>query len=215
MASGYNYCAIIVGPPGCGKSTLAASIILRHIREGGIVFAHDPVQQFARYGCAAYADAASYRTAAQAAFDAGRSIPRGAAIGGDAAAVVALAMEIGRRNNRADAVRVKILLVMDEMSLGASGATWVDRTDNELLATRRHLGIGIVMNVQQPNQLTERFWSMCTDVAIYRTTVDRARKLDQSLLLERGSLERANVAALEPHTYLHVRLTDGIVREPM
>ncbi len=212
---GYNYCAIIVGPPGCGKTSLAAALAVRHLHEGGLVFAHDPVHQFAKYGCAVYKDARQYQERAAVAHKDGRSVPRGAAIGGSAADVVALAMDIGKRNNRADAVRVKMLLVMDEMSLGASGSTWVDRADNELLATRRHLGIGIVMNVQQPNQLTERFWSMCTDVAIYRTTIDRARRLDQSLLLEKGTLERANVAGLEPHTYLHVKLGAGIVQEPM
>lgn len=211
----FNFCAIIMGPPGCGKTTLAGSIAVKHLRDGGIVLAHDPVLQFTKFGCRHYVDASAYREAAALAEKSGGTMPRGASIGGNAADVTKLAMDIGEKCNRADAVRVRILEVLDEMSLGASGATWVDRQDNEWLAIRRHRGIGIVMNVQQPNQLTSRFYSMCTDVAVYRTTAGRARKLDGELLMEPGTLERANVTALPPFTYIHVRLGEGIVSEPL
>jgi len=211
----YNFCAVLVGPPGCGKTTLAAQVVKRHIADGGIVFVHDPVQQFAKHGCKVYRDAAAYRKAATDAHAAGEKIPAGASLGGSAADVTKLALEIGEKCNRADNVRVKILEVLDEASLGASGPTWVDAQDNELLATRRHRGIGILMNVQQPNQLTARFYGMSTDVCLFRSTTDRAAQLDGMLLLEKGELARAGAAQLADHTYLHVRVGKGIVREPL
>lgn len=208
----YNFCAILIGPPGCGKTTLAGALAQAHMKAGGIVLAHDPVTQFAKYGCAVYADAAAYRAKAATA---GAAMPRGASIGGDAAEVMRLAADIGKRCNRADDVRVKILFIADEMSLGASGPTWVDKQDNQVLATRRHLGIGLVMNVQQPNQLTSRFYSMCTDVAIFRTSADRAARLDNELLLDRGTLEKANVMDLEKFHYVRVTLGEGVNPDPL
>lgn len=210
---GYNFCAVLCGPPGCGKTTLAASVVTKHLADGGIVFVHDPVQQFARFGCKVYPDANAWREAARKAANENKPMPRGASLGGSDEDVTRLALEIGERCNRADAVRVRILKVADEMSLGASGSTWMERIDNELLAIRRHRGIGILMNVQQPTQITERFWSMSTNACLFRTTADRAQKLDKVLLLERGELERRGVTDLKPHTYIHVRLGEGIVNE--
>lgn len=213
--SNWNYTAIIVGPPGCGKTTLAATIVRRHLATtGGIVFAHDPVFQFSKHGCHSYSDVDAWRRAADDAARKGAapSFPRGAAIGGEAEAITRLALELGAKVNSADDVRLPILVVYDEGSLlGSSGTTFVGAIDNELLATRRHRGVAPVFNLQQPSQLTERFWTMSTDAYVFRQTSDRARMLDQLLLLEKGDLGRAGATRLPAHHYIHVRVGEGIV----
>jgi GTPase SAR1 family protein len=208
-----NYQAIICGPPGCGKTTLAKSLVRRHLDETrGIVLAFDPMHQLTRDGCEYYADAAAWRARQSEAGATGKPASRGASIGGDAADVTALAMELGKRMNTATDVRLPILVPYDEGSLlGSSGTTYVGDLDNKLQATRRHLGVSPVYNLQQPSQLTERFWTMSTDAFLFRQTSDRARQLEQYLLLERNELVRAGITRLPAHYFIHVRVGQGIV----
>jgi energy-coupling factor transporter ATP-binding protein EcfA2 len=209
-----NFQAIICGPPGCGKTTLAKTLVARHLTETrGIVLAFDPMNQFTSAGCEYYADANAWRAKNAAAGAEGREVPRGASIGGNAEDVTRLAMELGKRNNRANDVRLPILIPYDEGSLlGSSGTTYVGELDNQLQATRRHIGVSPIYNLQQPSQLTERFWTMSTDVFLFRQTTDRARQLEQYVLLERGELARAGITRLPAHHYIHVRVGYGIVR---
>jgi hypothetical protein len=211
----FNESHIIVGPPGCGKTTLAAALGRKHLAGGDnhVLFVHDPVQQFAKHGCQVYADAAAWRAAAAAAAAEQTPMPRGASLGGNDEDVLRLVLDIGERVNRADHVRVRMFFIRDEGSLGSSGPTHMARLDNEAMAIRRHRGIAFVFNLQDPNQLTERFYRQSTDVWLFRQTSDRAAKLDNLLLLERGELARAGVTRLPPHHYIHVRLGEGIVAE--
>lgn len=245
----YNFSAIVLGPPGFGKTTIVATLVRRHLevqpsldgptemvardaelsgmpklaeevrgrrapRAASIVFVHDPVFQFAKHGCAVYKDADEWRRKAAAAAAAKQGMPRGASIGGDAESVTRLALELGERVNRADDVRVKILLAYDEGSLiETSGSTHIGTLDNQLEATRRHRGVGIVRNLQQPTQLMSRFWLMCTDAFILRATSKQAKQLDDLLLLEPGELTRAGCSRLERYRYIHVRPGEGIVSE--
>lgn len=213
----FNESHIIVGPPGCGKTTLAAQLVRRHLeRDNGVVFVHDPVYQFAKHGCAPYRDTAAWKRAAAycAQQNPPSDMPRGASIGGEDEEITKLALSIGERCNTADRVSVPMMVVYDEGSLRmSSGSTFIGKTDNEALAIRRHRGVAFVFNLQDPAQLTERFFRMSTDVWMFRQTSSNAAKLENLLLLEKGDLMRAGITRLPPHHYLHVRLGEGIVAE--
>lgn len=213
-----NFCGIVVGLPGHGKTTLQISLIRRHLAEtDGIVLAHDPVMQFTAHGCAYYRDVAAYRAAAAEAASKKQPMPRGASIGGlDSDGVVELAMQLGEKMNTAKRVAVPILVPFDEGSLReGSGSTHISKLDNELLALRRHRGVMPVFNLQEPAQLMSRFYRMATDVYLFRQTEDRAYQLDNLTSLEKGTLARAGVTRLEPHHYIHVKPGVGIVKEAL
>lgn len=215
----WNFCAYIIGPPEYGKTSILRKLVRRHLTElpTGIVLIHDPVAQFAKDGCAFYRDANAYRAAAAAALKAKKPMPRGASLGGSAEELTRLALSLGERaGNTQDHVRVPILLGFDEASLrDGSGSTWMGKDDNELLSTRRHRGVGIVMNIQDTGQLTERFFRMSTDNYVLAQTTESATKLEKALMLERGTLLRAGVTQLPIHQYLHVRLRVGVVAEAL
>ena len=105
---GVNYFGIIVGGPGCGKTTLARSLISAHVDEvpTGIVIAHDPVRQFVADGACWYDNAAAWRVAMAAAAAAGKEVPRVSSLGGDAKDVTRLALEIGRASCRERVLQV-------------------------------------------------------------------------------------------------------------
>jgi hypothetical protein len=216
----WNFAAFIIGPPEYGKTSILRKLIRRHLAElpSGIVLVHDPVAQFGRDGAVFFKDAAAYRAAAVAAADEKNPpLPRAASIGGSAEELTKLALQMGERaGNTQDHVRVPILLAFDEGSLReGSGATWMGKDDNELLATRRHRGVGIVINLQDGSQLTERFFRMSTDVYLMAQTTEHCQRLDKALMLEKGTLEAAGVPKLEMHRYLHVRLRVGVVSEAL
>lgn len=216
--SGWNFSGIIVGPRGFGKTTLQISLIERHLREtNGIVVAHDPVMQFAKYGCAYYPDVAAWRAANAAAARERKPMPRGSCIGGlDSEAVTQLALELGEKMNTADRVAVPILVPYDEASLrDGSGSTHIGDLDRQMLSLARHRGVGPVFNLQEAKQLVAQFFRQATDVYLFRQTEDRARELDNLLVLEKHTLVRAGVTRLEKHNYLHVRTGEGIVDEPL
>lgn len=214
----WNFCGIVVGLPGYGKTTLQISLVRRHLAETkGIVLAHDPVTQFTKHGCAYYKDVAAYRSAAAEAASKKQPFARGASIGGDDSdAVVELALELGEKLNTADRVAVPILVPFDEGSLReGSGSTHISKLDNRLLAVRRHRGVGPVFNLQEPAQLMSRFYRMATDVYLFKQTEDRAYELDKLLFLDKGTLARAGVTHLVEHHYIHVRPGRGIVEDAL
>jgi hypothetical protein len=214
----WNFAAVVVGLPGVGKTTLQVQLIRRHLQTPtGIVLAHDPMAQFTRHGCHFYKDANAWRAAAAKAAKSKTPMPRGASIGGyDSDGITTLALEIGELCNRAERITVPILVPYDEGSLReGSSSSHITPLDNRLLAVRRHAGVGPVFNLQECKQLTARFYRVATDVFLFRQTAERARELDSLLFLERGTLEAAGVTQLENHRYLHVKVGQGIVREPL
>lgn len=215
--SGYNFTGIIVGPPGFGKTTLQRALVRRHLAQPtGVVLAHDPLYQFGKDGCHAYKDAAAWRAAAVAAAAKKLPMPRGASIGGRSEDVTQLALDMGERLNRANDTRVAILTPYDEGSLlSSSGSTYMGDAENETLALRRHRGVGAVYNLQEPKQLTAKFYRMSTDVYLFRQTEENAHHVEKHMLLEKNELLRAGVTRLPEHRYLHVRLGKGLVAEAL
>jgi hypothetical protein len=214
----WNFCAFIVGPPEYGKTTIARAIVRRHLAEtNGIALVHDPVEQFRKDGCAAFKDAAQWRAAAAVAAKEKKPMARGASLGGSSEAIVALAMQLGKRaGNHQENVKLPILVVIDEGSTNdSSGSTWISKEDLEALATRRHRGVGFVFNLQTPTMLTEKFWLLSTDVYAFACTTEHARVLDSRMMLEKGTLERAGLCSLPEHRYLHIKRRDGVVPEAL
>lgn len=220
----WNLCAYLIGPPEYGKTSLMRTLVRRHLQTvpTGPVLIHDPVAQFRKDGAVFYKNVEAYRARlVEAAKKKGgggaEHVPRVASIGGSAEALTKFAMQLGERaGNSQDFVRVPVLLCFDEGSLrDGSGATWMGKDDNELLATRRHKGVGILMNIQDASQLTERFFRMSTDVYVMAQTSKNALRLDRAMMLEDGTLERAGVTKLDKHRYLHVKLRVGVVPEAL
>lgn len=211
----YNFMGLVVGPPSHGKTTLAGALVRRHFTDGeGIVLAHDPNQQYRHHGCAPYEDVAAWRRAAAKAIATRVAMPRGASLGGSASEVTELANDIGTRCNRALRCAVRILAVYDEGSLlDTSGSTYVGAVDNQLMANRRHRGVGLLYLIQRATQLPRPFFDMSTDVYVFRQPPDAVDILERALLLRRGEL--AHVAELPRHDYVHVKLGDGIVEAPL
>lgn len=205
-----NYLGIVVGPPQFGKSTLALSIVRDWLEGGGWVLAHDPLGQY-RACCRVYEDADGWRAAAREASTKREAMARGASLGGDASAVVALAVELGKRWNTADNVRMRMLVVFDEGSLlDNSGGTWIGKDDNRLIATRRHLGIGLLYLVQRKAQLMQAFWDLSTDVYAFAQQAEDAAELERVGHLPRGTLG-AVLPAMPKHQFIHLRPGEGVV----
>lgn len=209
----WNFTGIIVGLPQYGKTSIARALVRRHLREtNGIVLVHDPMAQFGRDGCHFYADVASWRRAAFDATKHKRPMPRGASLGGTTDEIVELAQSLGARaGNTQEHVRLPILVVLDEGSMAGSGSTWISSEDQQALATRRHRGVGFVFNIQTPTMLTEQFYLFATDLYLFAQMSDHALLLDKRMFLEKGTLQRAGVCALEQHRYLHVQKRVGVV----
>lgn len=203
MSGAVNYAGIACGGAGAGKTTLARQLVRQHLQErpGGIVLAHDPVGQ---YGRAPFEDAAAARAAIVDAQRRKTSLPRVLPIGGDSERITELAIELGRRANRAQHVPRPILVVYDEASLlSGSGSTWIGRVDQQSLAIRRHLGVMSLYLLQRPQQLPEPFWALATDCYLFAGPSTTARRAEELFLLERGELEQ--IRDLPRFRYLHVR----------
>lgn len=216
--AGWNYAAMVCGPPEHGKTSIIRKLVRRHLTTtNGIVLAHDPNTTLGRDGLRWYADANAYRVAAREAHANKTPLPRGAALGGEVEDVMLLAVEIGERaGNRDKHVPLPILAPVDEASeMEDSGSTYMGKADKRMLSRRRHRGVGCVYNLQQATQLMGRFWMYTTDAYLFVQTSDDARMLDRYLLLEKGTLERAGVTRLPMHNYLHVRRGHGIVGDAL
>lgn len=205
----FNFTAAIIGPPGYGKTTLAKQLAAQHLakHKAGIVLAHDPVGQF---GGSKFSSAEEFRRTALKS----KTIARLCSIGGVASDVTALADAIGQRVNTAANARMPILVVYDESSLlDTSGPTHMGTADRQLLAIRRHRGIGLVYNLQRPNQVMQSFFFSCTDAYVFWSLPKFAAMLDDCLSLPAGTLEAAGACRLAKHQYLHVQPIKGVCRD--
>ena len=204
-----NYCGIIVGGRGCGKTTLARKLIAQHIAEtdNGIVLAHDPMRQFVRDGAAWYDNAAAWRSAMAAAAAAKTPVPRVSSIGGDAQDITRLALEVGDKvHNTADACKVRIKLVFDEASLHDE-RTHISDANNELVATCRHRGIEPLFLCQRAGQLVTAFWEMASVAYVFKLRRKNIDKLADALDVDVEQVLPA--AALDAHQYIVVNQGAG------
>ena len=207
MAGDLNYLALICGPPQHGKTTIAKKIVDEKLRAGWWVFAHDVAWQYR--SCRHWTTAAAWTKAARAAADAKKPFPRGASFGCGASEMTELAISVGRRN-RAGAVRVPILVVYDESSLlEKSSGSYISPSDNALISTRRHKGIGLVYLLQWPTQLHPAFLALATDVFLFRQSPQHLNMLEERLHLQRGDL--ASLGSAPKFKFAHVQPGVGLV----
>jgi hypothetical protein len=209
--SKWNYQGHVIGPPECGKTYLARSLVDQHLRSGSDAwaFVHDPVGDQYAASCAWYRDVAAYRAAAADAIQQRRPLPRGAAIGGESPeAVIALVAEVAKRSR----ARLRILVVIDESSLMVeSGSSWISRELSALMAMRRHVGVGPLFLQQRVGMLDPRFYLLATDVYIFQLGNPKGLTvLEENLNLRPGTLTRV-VPSLPEHKHVHARNGKGLV----
>lgn len=208
----FNKATVIVGPPQYGKTTIARTEAVEHLaaHRMGLVLAHDPNRQFRDF-CAVYETADEWLSKMTAAASKRVPFPRGASVGGSAAELARVAIELGRRWNDSDNVRVPMLLVYDESSLlEGSGSSHIGQQETQLLSNRRHWGIGPLYNVQRPTALTEAFYSMATDVYVLAQPSERRTGvLEEYLGLRPGSL--AHLVGAAKFKFAHWRAGEGLV----
>lgn len=204
-----DYLALLVGPPKHGKTTKARAIVEEKLRAGWWVLCHDVAWQYR--SCRHWTSTQQYAEASRAAHASGGRFPRGASFSCGATDVAELAVTMGRRN-RADAVRVPILLVFDEGSLlEKSSASHISGADNALISTRRHKGIGLMYLLQRPTQLHPAFLDLATDVYLFRQPPQQLQNLEEKLHLQRHELSALGSAP--KFRFLHIRPGEGIVRD--
>ena len=203
---------IVIGPPKHGKTTIGRELVKAHLEKypTGIALVHDTNRQFTDL-CRWTGSVAACRANVTAARREKKPIARGWAFGGESTPVSELAAELGQLHNRADDVRVPILLVYDETSMmESSGSTHIAQIDLRINANRRHWGIAPVYNLQRPTALTEAFYTMSTDVYVFAQPSERrTRVLEEYLGLADGRLAR--LVGAGKYTHAHWRQGEGLV----
>lgn len=200
-----NFCALVVGPPEHGKSSLCAELALARLRAGSFVLVQDANGEFGRL-CRPYQTPGEFLTAVRAAAEAKQAIPRGAALAcaGGADELIALGIALGEQWNRGhDSTRVPICVVVNESSsFKETGATFLGKLQDVILNQRRHLGLEIVYCLQRPSQLPQPVYDVATDIYLFRQmNSDRVRDLERRVGVEQGALEI--LLNLPPHKYVH------------
>jgi hypothetical protein len=180
----FNFCALVVGPPQYGKTTILRELVIEHLRTypTGLALVHDPNLQL-RDVCATYEDAAHWKRAFDEHLRSGKPFPRGASIGGEAEDIRNEAIALGKARNSADNVRIPILLGFDESSLlDSSSSTHIGKDDRRLLCMRRHWGIGPIYNAQTVTGLDTTFFVLSTLVIVLSQASEReTEKLEQRI----------------------------------
>jgi hypothetical protein len=194
---------VVHGLPKSGKTVLLKQLLVAHEDAGATVLVQDPDHQFAEL-FPVYETAADYRRAAR---DAGPSFRRGAAIAevdGEVVTDLAIAAAPSARAEGRYTV-----LAYDEAVLAVEHASYIGPQQKNLLARRRHLGVSLVINVQDFSQIhptwqrlaTELYTFRCTDVDVVKTLAKRWGRDPVALGRRLASLQRYEWARLERGAY--------------
>jgi hypothetical protein len=207
-----NKLGILVGPSEYGKSTIVRGEVVTHLASHprSVAFVHDPHGEYAPDLCTSYESPDAARAALQAMRP---GLSRGFSVRGKSSQVRDLAIEVGKRSNKKDNVRVPVLLAHDESSLmNSSGKTHMSDEDLDLCSNRRHYGVYALLNVQTVRALTEGWFSNATDVWILsQQNEDDARELEKRIGLGKGMLMRSRIWKAPPFKFLHWRRGEGMV----
>jgi hypothetical protein len=197
-----NYLALVIGPPEHGKTSLAAHLAEQRLKAGRVVLVQDAGREYSAI-CTYYPSPAAYLRALAEHAAAGTEMPRGAAFGVGADAVLELARQLGEAWNKPHAEPpAPITVVINEASSSVeTGATWMGKLADLVINQRRHLGLELVYCLQRPTQLHPAFYDSATNVAIFRQTRTKSiRYLASQLGIEDSAVWPA--LSLDKHQYL-------------
>lgn len=211
MSDKPDYFAIAIGPQGYGKSSLGAELAEARLRAGSWVVAQDMNRECSRFCVERRGTAELLELLAAAAKDQ-RPIPGGASFAVPADEVLRVAVALGEQWNRAHGtVRQRICVLINEAtSFDGAGSTFVGQELARTLNQRRHLGLELVLCMQNAAQLPASVFEAATEVHIFRQDQQkRITLLEDRLGLREGALER--LPSLVPHQYVTWRPVVGLV----
>lgn len=212
MSTKADYCALVIGPQGYGKSSLGAELAERRLRQGSWVIAQDMNRETGRF-CVGYPSPAEFLQAVALAAKEDRPIPRGAAFAASADVVIGVAASLGEAWNRGSSGAPPhpiCVLINEATSFEAAGSTFVGQELARVLNQRRHLGLELVLCMQNAAQLPASVFEAATEVHLFRQNrSDRIDMLEQRLGEPRGRL--AGLAELVPHRYASWRPVVGMI----
>jgi hypothetical protein len=207
MSEKVDFLALLVGPPGHGKTSLAMELALERLRAGRWVLVQDAAREWAPRICVEFPAPPDFLRS----LSAGQPVRRGASFPVGADQILELGRSLGAAwNQSAGHVTQPICLVVNEASSSEeSGPTWVGRLADQVINQRRHLGLELIYCLQRPTQLSSAFWDAATYVAMFRQTrADRVDALERAVGVERGALR--SLLSLDRHQYLRWTPAGGL-----
>lgn len=175
----WNHAVVVLGVPGTGKSTWALQRALQLGRTPAYVLAHDPAWRLPdKLPNGRPSGIQRHETIAQVQH-ALATAPAGvhAVACADGGEVVRAGVQLGKASLTAGGEQrgVPVVVLLDEAvaTAGASPHRLGDEL-RELLATRRHLHVAIIITAQSPNLTHYAFLGLATELVVFRLVDDRS-----------------------------------------